>query len=92
MSDCSHVKADWGSIVKMVEAFNSPESFVIHIGYDLLINGRDIYKEIENAIDFYKKEEWEQFGLNVGMAAAKTLLGQEPPHELTKLESDQKLE
>jgi hypothetical protein len=26
------------------------------------------------------------------MAAAKTLLGQEPPHELTKLESDQKLE
>jgi hypothetical protein len=93
MKDCSHVKADWTSVVKMIEAFNSPTSFVIHIGEDLLINGKDIYSEIKDAIDSYKKENWEQFGIDVGMAAAKTLLGgEEEPKVLSKLESDEKLE
>lgn len=55
MSDCTHIKADWTSVVKMVEVFKTPEAFVWHVGKDLLINGKDIYAEIMAAVDFYEK-------------------------------------
>ena len=87
MSDCSHLKADWAKLEKMAAIFESPTSFAYHVGKDLLINGKDIYKEIATAIGDYKSQKWEDFGINIGEAAAKTILGEEQRlKDMTKLE------
>ena len=77
MQDCSSTQADWARLKAMAEVISSPTSFVYHVGKDLLINGQEIYGEINTAITDYDKQDWEGFGFNVGKAAAKTILGQE---------------
>jgi len=61
----------------MAAAFTSPTSFAYHVGKDLLLNGRDIYGEISKAITDYDDSQWEQFGYEIGTAAAKILVGEE---------------
>lgn len=76
MSDCSSVKADWAKLEKMVEVFDSPTSFAYHVGKDLVVNGRDIFAEIKTSVTDYQTQNWDDFGYQVGEAAAKTLLGE----------------
>lgn len=61
----------------MVKVFDSPWSFVCHVGQDLMINGVDIYNKAKDAVDQYGNENWLEFGVDIGEAAAKTLLGEE---------------
>ena len=61
----------------MVEIFASPITFVFHVGKDLLVNGVQIFHEIEDATAQYKQGNWEKFGIDIGEATAKTLLGEE---------------
>merc|ERR1712127_506409 len=56
MSDCSHIVADWKKLTEMVAIFSSPESFAYHVGKDLLVNGVDIFHEIEGAVTDYKSK------------------------------------
>ena len=77
MSDCSHLKADWAKLEKMAAIFESPASFAWHVGKDLLLNGVDIYNEINASIRDYENQSWEDFGYDIGEASAKLLLGQE---------------
>merc|ERR1712195_321921 len=78
MSDCSNLKADWGKLEAMIKVFSSPTSFAYHVGKDLMVNGKDIFGEIESAVTDYESANWEDFGYQVGEAAAKTILGEEP--------------
>jgi len=78
MSDCSSLTADWAKLEEMIKVFDSPTSFAYHVGKDLWLNGRDIYGEIKSALSDYDSGNWEDFGFQVGEAAAKTLLGDEP--------------
>lgn len=82
MSDCSQLKADWAKLEKMAAIFSSPTAFAYHVGKDLMINGVDIFHEIEDAIQQYADKNWEQFGVDVGEAAAKTILGAESAIQL----------
>lgn len=68
----------------MVASWTSPLSFAYHVGKDLLLNGVDIFHEIEDAIDDYKKKDFYDFGVNVGKAAVLTILGEEESDEKTK--------
>jgi hypothetical protein len=77
MSDCSSIKADWNKLEKMVAVFDSPTSFAYHVGKDLVVNGKDIFSEIKTAVSDYETQNWDDFGYQVGEAAAKTLLGAE---------------
>lgn len=77
MSDCSHLKADWEKLAKMAAIFESPTSFAYHVGKDLMINGKDIFAEVEDSITQYGSGNWEKFGEDIGEAAAKTILGAE---------------
>lgn len=77
MSDCSHLKADWEKLAKMASIFESPTSFAYHVGKDLMINGKDIFAEVEDSITQYSSGNWEKFGEDIGEAAAKTILGAE---------------
>lgn len=61
----------------MVAVFDSPLSFAYHVGKDLLINGVDIYHDVDTAVTDYKNQNWDDFGYHVGHAAAKAFLGDE---------------
>jgi hypothetical protein len=77
MQDCSHLKADWAKMAEMASIFESPTEFAYNVGKNLIINGKDIFKEVKTAIDDYKVQDWKNFGVNIGMAAAKTIVGDE---------------
>ena len=77
MKDCSSLRADWQKLEQMVEIFDSPTSFAYHVGKDLMINGVEIFHEVETAVNDYSAGNWADFGYNIGEAAAKTLLGEE---------------
>jgi hypothetical protein len=42
-----------------------------------LVNGVDIYRDINSGITNYEAKNWEQFGENIGDASAKIFLGAE---------------
>jgi hypothetical protein len=75
MSDCASIKADWAKLEQMASIFASPTSLAYHIGKDLVINGKDIFKEVNTAVQDYETDQWEDFGYNLGEAAAKLILG-----------------
>ena len=75
MSDCGHVTADISSMADMVKSFSSPTAFAWHVGKDLLVNGVDIYHDIDNGIKDFKSQSWNNFGKDIGNASAKLLLG-----------------
>lgn len=58
MSDCSHLKADWKKLADMAAVFSSPSAFAYHVGKDLMINGVDIFHEIEDAVTQYQQQNW----------------------------------
>ena len=75
MADCTATKGDWARLEAMAKVIDSPTNFAYHVGKDLLINGQDIFGDIEGAITDYDSQKWEAFGEEVGRAAAKTILG-----------------
>lgn len=77
MSDCTKGKADWKKFAAMISSFNSPASFAYHVGKDLLVNGKSIFNDVNSAITDYKSKDWYDFGVAIGDASAKTLLGQD---------------
>lgn len=93
MSDCSHIKADWEKLAKMAAAFDSPTTFAWHLGKDLLVNGVDIWKEVNEAVADYKAAKWNDFGYQMGEAAAKTLIGTEKLEkgELAQIDKKEKV-
>ena len=54
MQDCSHLKADWDRLEKMITAFDSPTSFAYHVGKDLIVNGAEIFGEVKTAVSDYE--------------------------------------
>jgi len=89
MKDCSAAKEDWPRLKALADVFKSPKNFAFHVGHDILVNGKDIFHEIEDSISEYKAENWEQFGLDVGTAAAKTILGDEEQEEEPEFEEEE---
>lgn len=77
MSDCASIEADWKKLAAMIAVLENPASFAYHVGIDLLINGRDIYREISQSVVDYKAGSWGDFGFQLGEAAAKVLIGEE---------------
>lgn len=77
MQDCSSTQADWTKLKNMISIFKHPLSLAYHIGKDLLLNGVDIYKNVNGAIADYQGQRWESFGKHVGAATAETLIGME---------------
>ena len=75
MHECSKGKADWDKLDAMIKEWSSPWSFAYHVGHDLVVNGKDIYKEVDSSITAYKAKDWYNFGVDIGEASAKTFLG-----------------
>lgn len=52
----------------MCESFTNFWSFTYHVGKELIVNGKDIYSEINTAIGDYKSGNFNQMGYEVGSA------------------------
>lgn len=73
-------KADENTVKDIVNAlsqFKSPIAFAYHGGKNLVVNRHDIYKEITTAVSDYKAKKWLDFGVQVGTALHKLIIGAE---------------
>ena len=62
MTDCSSIKADWEKLVAMAAIFENPTSFAWAVGKHLMLNGVEIYKEINIAVADYESQNYGDFG------------------------------
>jgi hypothetical protein len=44
----------------------TPKTFIFHIGKNLIVNGRDIYKETKTAVIDWDNKDYHDVGVNVG--------------------------
>lgn len=75
VSDCASITNEWSTIVNWAHTFTNPISFAMHVGEDILLNGTDIYNDIEDAITSWNSGSYEKFGEDVGDALAKVIVG-----------------
>jgi len=75
LTACKAVEADVKEIIAAFKQIHSPTSFAYHAGKDLVVNHEDIFHEIEAAIADYKAQKWLDFGVQVGTALHKLIIG-----------------
>jgi hypothetical protein len=75
LGDCQEVTQLWSTINTWAHTFTNPISFAMHVGTDILVNGSDIYNDIEGAISTWENQDFEKFGEDVGDAMAKIIVG-----------------
>ncbi|CAD8099315.1 unnamed protein product [Paramecium primaurelia] len=60
-------------LTNMLEQLRNPWTFSYKIGYNLIVNGLDIYQEINTAIKDWKSEIYEDFGKQIGFVLVQLL-------------------
>jgi len=75
LATCKATESDIKQIVHALAQFHSPKSFVFHVGKNLVVNHHEIYIEITTAVSDYKSQKWSDFGVQVGMALHKLIVG-----------------
>jgi len=75
IKDCEVSVEDAKKLAEMADNFKSPWSFAYNVGKNILLNGVDIYNEIASAIDFYDKNDYYNFGYQVGEALEEVIIG-----------------
>ena len=75
LTECHTAINDAKRLYEMIATFTSPLSFAYHVGKDILVNGVQIYKEIDSAITDYNSSNWRQFGYDCGYALGLVLIG-----------------
>lgn len=66
-------KNDAEILEKELAVFKNPLTLVYTVGHNLVVNGNEIYDEVNTAITDFKAENWNGFGYNIGAALGKTL-------------------
>lgn len=90
MSVCPGVEVDVQKLEKMAKIFKNPKTFAYHVGKDLLVDGVQIYGDINKGVEAYKAQEYEQFGEDIGDALALLILG--APTEAYDMATDESIE
>ena len=80
IKDCQAGVKGAEDIIKMAENFENPWKFAYHLAKDLLVNGVQIYHQIDDSIKAYDAGQIESFGEHVGEALALVLVGQVDPN------------
>lgn len=65
------------AVISALAQMAHPVQFAFHVGKDLVVNGKDILKEISTAVADYKSAQFEDFGVQVGRALHKLIVGAE---------------
>jgi hypothetical protein len=72
-----NIKGNVKKIEALIAIFSNPTSLSYHIAKDLIIHGKDIYKQIHASLVAYHAEEFFMFGKDIGTAAAELIIGEE---------------
>merc|ERR1719265_2354894 len=70
------LKGAGARLVKALATLRHPLEFAYHVGEDLVVNGKDIFEEVDDAVKQYKSVSWEAFGKDVGEAFEKLIVGE----------------
>jgi len=63
-------------LIDWAKGFSNPWSFAYHVGKDLLVNGVQIFHEVEDAVDQYEAGNFKGFGQDIGKALAQVFVGE----------------
>lgn len=66
MLECGMAVNDAKQLMSALKAVESPLQFAYHVGKDLIVNGINIYKEVNQAIADYKDQEYQDMGKQIG--------------------------
>lgn len=75
MEECKVSISEVQKIKDVLKTFKSPISFAYHVGKDLVVNGVQIFEDIEEAIADYKLGEFKEMGQSVGKAMQRLIIG-----------------
>ena len=53
----------------------SPKVFAMHVGKDLVVNGKDIFHHIEAMIKDFRDKSYKNFGIELGIILEEILVG-----------------
>merc|ERR1712054_306481 len=74
LKDCKSTWGEIGDFVDAIESFSNPASFALHVGKNILVNGKDIHGGITAAIDAFEAEQYEPCGEAIGKILADMLM------------------
>merc|ERR1719266_2976279 len=75
LAECKATESDVKEITNALKQLKHPKSFVFHAFKNLIVNRHDIYKEITAAVKDYRSQTWLDFGVQVGTALHKLIVG-----------------
>merc|ERR1719195_576399 len=75
LATCKATESDILQITSALKQLKHPKMFFFHAFKNLLVNGKDIYKEITTAVSDYRSQTWLDFGVQVGLALHKIIVG-----------------
>merc|ERR1712039_612449 len=75
LATCNAADNDVKQIVHALAQFHKPKSFVFHLGKNLVVNRHEIYNEIFTSVGDYKTQKWSDFGVQIGLALHKLIVG-----------------
>lgn len=76
MTACQASVSEVEKVIAVLKSFTSPLSFVYHVGKNLIVNGVEIFGEINSAYKAYQTSDFYNFGYYIGEALAQLLLQQ----------------
>eukprot|EP00931_Biecheleriopsis_adriatica_P078734 TRINITY_DN52156_c0_g1_i1.p1 TRINITY_DN52156_c0_g1~~TRINITY_DN52156_c0_g1_i1.p1 ORF type:complete len:491 (-),score=131.68 TRINITY_DN52156_c0_g1_i1:151-1572(-) len=86
LQDCKALDADVKRVLTALRAMHSPHQFLYHVGKDLIVNHASIHQEISAAMEDHKAKRFEDFGIHIGLALHKIIIGSKDKfHEFVKL-------
>jgi hypothetical protein len=72
---CGSTAKEVETLVKAISSFATPQTFAYHIGKDLLVNGVQIFEDINKSIGAWKGQQYKAFGSDVGDALKLIIVG-----------------
>lgn len=75
MGSCEYIKQDISKMKIMAGLFKSPYSLAFNVGKDLIVNGVQIFHEIEDAVTACKASNMTGCGYYIGTALTNVLMG-----------------
>lgn len=85
LKNCQKVQADLTRLYQVADVFKHPMTLMYTIGKNLVVNGVDIFTKMASAMDYFNKQDYYNFGKQVGEALAELVL---KTATLTKNEDD----
>ena len=70
LTDCGDAKKEIEALLRAMSSLRSPWELAYHVGKELVVNGRDIFRNVEDASSNFKSQSWFNFGEDIGKIIA----------------------